>query len=204
MGKPKLVVYGAGYTADMFISKYEDNGLCADFDFKGFIDDVKEGSHLGYPIIGKKEDLPNLLKSGIENIVVFLFSNPRKRLETCLELEQMGFNFPSYHNKRISQESTIGKGVYIHDTATLMGSNQNLGDFSLVNAYATVEGGVNVGKGTILAPYVFIGYNSKIGDATFFAPRATCLPGTNVGNNCVIGPHVIVHKKLEDGKKKLK
>lgn len=199
--KPKLIIYGAGDNGGRFACEYRDIGKYSAFDLVGFIDDFKNGSVAGFPILGSKERLPQLKEEGIDNIVVSLVTDPIKRLETCLELEEMGFKFPSFY-PYLPKEMVIGKGVFMYDNVTLLGIHQEIGDFSIIGPYVTLEGETKIGKGVILSPYTFIGHGSEIGDATVFYPKSSCLLHIKVGKNCVIFPNKIVHKNLEDNKKK--
>lgn len=195
--KPKLIIYGAGDNGNKFAQDYRSLGRKNHFNLIGFVDDYREGQFSGFPILGKKKDLPNLRKQGIENIIVTLFGNPVRRLETCLEIERMGYSFPSLHHD-IPDKTKIGKGVYIHPTAVLLGFDQELGDFSVVGPYATIEGRIKTGKGVVFCPYTFIGHSSVIGDGTVFYPRSTCLPNTNIGKKCIVGPNALVRGKVDD------
>ncbi len=201
MGKPKLVVYGAGDNAREFIYRYKNEALQKGYNLVGLIDDFSNKGFLDVNVIGNRNDLPRLKEEGIDNIIVFLLENPRKRLETCFELERMGFKFPS-SKLRFNTGMELGKGVYVHDTATFLGiGNQKIGDFSIIGPYSTIEGDVEIGKGVILSPYVCLQKGAKIGDRTIFYTRSTCYPYVNVGENCIIGAHAIVNKFLKEGGK---
>lgn len=201
MSKPKLVIYGVGDNAKEFVYRHKYEGLQEDYNVVGFIDDFLDKGFLDVNVIGRREDLLRLKKEGIDNIIVFLLENPRKRLETCLELEEMGFKFPS-SKPRFNMGIEIGKGVYIHDTATFLGiGGQKISDFSIIGPYVTVEGGVKIGKGVILSPYVCLHKNADIGDGTVFYTRSTCFPNKKVGEGCIIGAHSIVKKSLKNGGK---
>lgn len=197
-----LVIYGAGYLGQQYAERFRQSYLPRSR-FVGFVDDHKEGNVGDVPILGKREDLARLRQQGIDELVITLFSDPRTRLELFLEAEQLGFSFPSFWQR---QESgiTVGRGVYIHETAVMLGIGQEFADFSAVSAFTTVEGGVSVGRGAILTPYVFIGYDARIGEGTTFFPRSSCAPQKRIGKNCVIGPHVFVHRDLPDGTRKMR
>lgn len=202
--KQKLVIYGAGKTAEKIVFDYNCGGLYtpkSQFDIVGFIDDNKIGSFAGLPILGKKEDLPKLLNEGIDNIVVMLLTDTVKRLSLCKEIEQMGFKFPSFHPVL---PSNIGKGVYVHESSTFLGIPRQIKDFSIISAYVTLEGGVSIGEGVFICPYVFLGCESEVGDASILYPRSSLKPGIKVGANCIIGPHLYIHKNLSDNSKKLR
>jgi len=195
---PKLVVYGAGDNGKEFVYRHRYEGLNSDYNLVGFIDDFSKEGFLGCPVLGKSKDLPRLKEKGIDNIIVFLLEKPQSRLNTCLELEQMGFEFPSSKSP-YDLGVKIGKGVYIHPTATFLGiGEQDIGDFSVIGPHTIIEGGAKIGKGVILAPYVCIHKNVSIGDGSVLYSRATCFPNKTIGKNCIIGPHGLVKKSLKD------
>lgn len=193
--KPKLIIYGAGDNGGRFVCEYRDLHKHNQYDLVGFIDDFKKGELAGFPILGKGEDLKQLKEKGIDNILVYLYTDPIMRLEKCLELEKLGFKFPSFH-PYIPKEIQMGKGVCIHDNSVLLGFDQHIGDFSVINPYVTLEGRTTLGKGVLLSPHVFIGHGSEIGDGTVFYPGSYCLPKIKIGNKCKIWPHALVHKDV--------
>lgn len=184
----KIVIYGAEDNGKKLAYEYRERKRLHNFELVGFIDDFKRGYELDFPILGGKEILPKLKAEEVDNIVVFLFKNPRKRLDTCLELESMGFNFPSFIGKDFPDVSSIGKGVYIHDNATFLGVDYKIGDFSVIGPYATIEGRTTIGKGCIICPYVFIGHNSEIGDASVIYPYAYISPKVQLDKRSIISP----------------
>jgi len=201
MGLSKLVVYGAGDNGREFVYRHRHEGLNSEFEVVGFVDDFFNEGFLECPVLGKGSDLPRLKEQGVDNIIVFLLEKPQSRLKTCLELEQIGFKFPS-SKPPYDIGVNIGKGVYIHPAATFLGiGGQDIGDFSIIGPYSTVEGGVKLGKGVILSPYVCVHKNVSIGDGSVLYSRATCFPNIKIGKNCIVAPHGIVKKFLRDNAK---
>jgi acetyltransferase-like isoleucine patch superfamily enzyme len=215
-----LLLYGAGDITARFIADYKHKGRHAErFTIAGIIDDYKTGELLGIPILGKKDILPELLDKGINNIALTILFDPSKRLDACYALEQMGYNFPSIINADLPQGIKIGKGVYIHEKAELLGYNMEIGDFSVIGA--GVQTGVDVefinkhnvivkeltvverskiGKGVLISPGVVVGYDSEIGDATVMYPNSMCVPHTKIGKRCTINMGAIAHRIVPDDK----
>jgi len=203
MGKGRLVIYGAADNGGRLAYDYLHGRRLNDFDLIGFIDDHKMGKFAGFPILGNKNDLQDIRERGIDNIVVFLMKDPIKRLELCLELEKMQFNFPNIcgHN---SEEGHIGKGVYVHESSVFLGFDQKVEDFTVIGPHTTIEGRTQIGRGSILCPYSFLGYNSRIGEASILYPRASILPGVKIGDKCVVGYHVVQKKDMGNSKRSWK
>lgn len=197
-----LAIYGAGYLGQQYAERFRQ-GWLTNSRFVGFVDDHKEGVVGGIPLLGKRGDLPRLRQSGIDELVITIFGDPRTRLELFLEADKLGFSFPSFWPNQ-EPGIVVGRGVYIHERAVMLGIGQEFADFSAVSAFTTVEGGVSVGRGAIFTPYVFIGYEARIGEGVLFLPRSSCAPKKRIGKNCVIGPHVFVHRDLPDGTRKMK
>lgn len=197
--KPKWVIYGAGDNGGKIAYEHRNLGKYNHLDLVGFLDDRKKGEFVGLPILGGKKDLKSILNEGIDHVLVTTLEDSKNRLERCLEMEEMGYKFPSFHGY-LPPETKVGKGVFIYDNATLLGFDQEIDDFSIIGPYVTLEGRTKLGKGTVLCPYSFVGHNAEIGDATTMYPRSTCLPYTKIGKECKIGHHSIAHKEIKDGK----
>jgi len=188
----KLVIYGAGDNAQKLTYEHKQGKRLNEFELVGFVDDFKKENILGLPILGDYQVFSELKSKGINNVLVSLLKNPRLRLKRCLELESLGFNFPNLLNSNISALAKIGKGVYIDDTSVFMGINQNIGNFSVIGPYTTIEGRTNIGNGCIICPYVFLGYNSEIGESSVIYPRSTISPGVKLKENSIIKPHSLI------------
>jgi acetyltransferase-like isoleucine patch superfamily enzyme len=196
--KPKLLIYGAGYTGELLATDYL-NGTKNDYEVVGFIDDKKTGSLAGLPILGPKEKLPELKEKGIDNIIVSLFQDAKLRLRICSALEEIGFNFPSLAPK-IPGTVNIGKGVYVRENVDFLGFHQDIGDFSVIGSYAVIEGGVKIGKGVLLSPHTFVGRDVAIGDGTVLYPHAGISPMVKIGKHCIVGPNTHLSKDLGDNR----
>jgi UDP-3-O-[3-hydroxymyristoyl] glucosamine N-acyltransferase len=197
--RPKLMIYGAGSAAKQFVCEYRDLGKYKDkYDFVGFIDDAVTGKICDFPVIGTAKEIQGLFNEGIDHILVSLMSDAVKRLDKILWLEEMGFKFPSLTGtKYIPKEIKLGKGVYIQDTAVLLGCDHEIGDYSVIGANSVIER-AKIGKGTIISPNTFIGTGAVIGDAVRIYPFATISPRVTVGDGCIIYPYALVHKNMGD------
>lgn len=194
----KLVVYGAGDTGRFFVKSLRRD-RSNNVEIAGFVDDSKEGEVEGLPIFGGREEFPGLRRKGIGSVMVSLLKSPVKRLEACLELEELGFDFLSVCGSNVFDASGFGKGIYVHESAVLFDSDMKIGDFSVVGPFVTVEGRTTLGKGVILCPYAFVGYGASIGDGSVVKPRGSVAPNIRVGRECVVGPHVLQTRPLADG-----
>ena len=197
--KPKLLIYGAGYTGELLVTEYL-RGKKTDYNMVGFIDDRKTGQWAGLPILGTRKDLPALREQGIDNIIVSLFQNAALRLEICHGLEELSFNFPSVA-PAIPGTVDIGKGVYVRENVDFLGYHQDIGDFSVIGSYAVIEGGVKIGKGVLLSPGTFVGRDVVIGDGSVMYAHAGVSPMVKIGSRCIIGPNTHLNRDLADNKK---
>jgi len=203
MGK-KLVIYGAGDNGGLLAHNHALSKVFRDYELVGFVDDEKKGRVQEFPILGTGRDLVRLKAEGIDSIAVTLLGDSVRRLELCLELERMGFEFPSIYPQDMPREIQIGKGVYMHDSVALLGYDQRIGDFSIVGPFVVIEGRTNIGRGVILRPYSFVGHCSTIGEATAVGVRASVMPDLTIGRRCVIGPHVLQRRDMKEGERNLR
>jgi acetyltransferase-like isoleucine patch superfamily enzyme len=208
--KLRFVIYGAGDNGAEIAKAIKYENKHPNYDLVGFIDDRKTGDVLGFPILGtKKEVLPKLKEEGLENIAVTMLADIPWRLELCLELEQMGFKFPSFYSP--SWEPLIkdgllklGKGVYIDESVRMMGVNQDIGDFSVIAYHVTLEGQVKIGKGVHLFSYCFVGNKTNIGDACRVGFYTAIIPGgITLGERSEIGTHLLIHHNVKPDEKVL-
>ena len=199
-----FVIYGAGPTGIQVAYEHRKTlKYFPKYNFAGFIDDKVKKAPYNLPVLGTSKILPDLLNQGICHIVVTLVTDPVKRLETCIELEEMGFEFPS-HYPTVPKEASLGKGVYVDETAQLVGYDWKIDDVSFVSIYSIIEHNVKIGKGVLIMPQCFIGRDSTIGDGTVILPQSYVSISTRIGKNCQVGPHVRVSGRLKAGAKKLR
>jgi UDP-3-O-[3-hydroxymyristoyl] glucosamine N-acyltransferase len=199
MDKPKLIIYGASELGGRFAIDYADLGKNRDkFELVGFVDDYKKGSICKFPILGNSKDLPSILSSGIDHILISLLLEPGKRLDICRQVDNIGFKLPSILESELPEGSSIGKGVYVHDSAKISGK-VSIGDFSIISAYAHLDNS-KIGDGVIMSPGSKVSRNSQIGDATVLYMNAFIPESTSIGKNCIINTNAFVHKNLNSGK----
>jgi acetyltransferase-like isoleucine patch superfamily enzyme len=191
----KIVIYGLGDNAEKVAYEYKQGKKLNGFELVGFVDDFKDYSVLDFPVLGNYKIFPELKSKGINNVLISLFKHPKLRLEKCLELEALGFNFPNLIGENVPGLIKVGKGVYIDNSVVFMGINQNIEDFSVIGPYSVIEGRTKIGRGCVLCPYAFLGYNSEIGEGSVLFPRSTILPNSKLKEGSVIGAHSLIKSR---------
>ncbi|MEK6850656.1 MAG: hypothetical protein AABX85_03725 [Nanoarchaeota archaeon] len=203
--KEKLFIYGAGDNGVRLALDMQDGKKLKNYHFSGFVDDSKSGLVVGFKVLGAWDVCEELLDRGINNAVVSLLGDPVKRLSKCLELEKMGFNFPSvYSYENVPRTVEKGNGIFIHETSVFLGYDQKIGDYVVIGPNTTIQGRTSIGRGSIVCPHSFLGYNSLVGEACLLGVRSTVLPNLTLGNRVVVGPHVLQHRNLGDDEKSIR
>lgn len=136
---PKLVVWGASGHAKVIADIIQLHGA---FQIVGFLDNVNVDHHgqtfFGYPILGGKEQLDELVKSGTEHIIIG-FGNCDARYRLAKFAYSKGFKFTSAVHPRsiIARDVQIGEGSVVVAGA-VVNPGSKLGKHVIINTCASV------------------------------------------------------------------
>lgn len=197
--KPKLVIWGASGHAKVIadILKLRD-----EFQIVGFLDDVnidhKGKSFLGFPILGGREKLDELVSTGVEYLILG-FGECHSRLELAGLVRSKGLRFTSAIHPRsiIARDVSIGEGSVIVAGA-VVNPGSRLGEQVIINTCASVGHDCTIHIAAHIAPGVRIGGCSTVGLATWIGIGAVINDHVRIGNNCIIGAGSVVLKDLPD------
>ena len=89
-------------------------------------------------------------------------------------------------DRKQHHENGVDRSASVHPTAKLA-AEVSLG------AYAVVEAGASIGKGTVVYPQVYIGRNVRIGE------NCVLYPGVRIYHDCVIGNNYTLHANVVIG-----
>ena len=172
----------------------------AEYDEIGIIDN-SDCSCLGIPVIGKDEDIPELIKSGWNNafITVGSVGNTKIRRKLFKMLIDLKINIPVIVDPTaiIARGVDIGQGTFIGKRA-VVNSNSVIGECAIINTGAIIEHDCVVGDfshispGSVVCGGVNIGSDSHIGAGTVIRQQIS------VGSNSLIGVGSVVVKDIGD------
>ncbi|MCF6265839.1 MAG: acetyltransferase [Desulfuromusa sp.] len=193
-----ILVGGGGHCASC-IDVIEQE---AKFQVAGIVDmpDKHSTTLLGYPIIGKDEDLPKLT----ENYRYFLITlgqikSPQRRIALFEELLQLGAQLPTIISPRayISRHATVGAGtVVMHNS--LINAGAIVGCNCIINSCALIEHDAKVGDHCHISTGSIINGGTQIAECTFIGSGSVVRDNIRIGSNALIGGGVSVMVAVPD------
>ena len=194
--KEKIVLVGGGPFAKCIVNYIEDEEI---YELVGYTDIVDNGDILGYPYLGKDEDvLPNLFANGVKYAVI----GAGNHLNDCSIKEKItnnvksyGFRLPVIRGKYtvVHRGAIIEEGVIIRDGAIIQAG-------TAIKAHAMIGDKVFVGHDSVVDSYVHIvcgsniGRDCYIGKGTLIGNGSTELNGVQITNNVLIGAKSLVNR----------
>jgi sugar O-acyltransferase (sialic acid O-acetyltransferase NeuD family) len=199
MGKPSLILVGAGGHAHACIDVIEQHGHYQIAGIVGMPEQL-HSRHLGYAVIAADDNLSQL--SGphpFAVITVGQIQSPGSRIRLYEMVARIGFQLPSIvaPTAYVSRHATIGAGtVVMHgaiiNAAAKVGSNCIINTRALVEHDATVEDHCHISTGAILNG------DARVGAGSFVGSGSVIKEGVSIGQNCVVGMGLTVRRDLAD------
>ena len=171
----------------------------ADFRLRGFVDD-DESLHgrnvCGHPVLGPVDMLADLQHSS----VALGIGLPQIRKKVLAKTRDLSLQWPSLvaPSVRMSRHVEMGRGVTVF-AGSVLTTQIELGDFSLVNVGCTISHDVVVAPGATLAPGTHLTGQTSVGDWAFVGTGATVIPGVHVGEEAVVGAGSVVIRDVPAG-----
>ena len=140
---------------------------------------------LGYNIIGKDSDLPELAKI-YHNALIGLgqIKSPKKRIEIYNKIKKFNFNLPIIVSPfaHVSQHAIIGEGSIIMHGA-IVNAGAKIGKNCIINSHALIEHDTLVDDHCHISTGAILNGNVMIGEASF------------IGSGCIIKEGVKIKKE---------
>jgi len=182
----RLAIYGSGYLGIIklidAINRSRPRGTA--FDVLGFINDrpdMQGKSVFGYPILGGREIIPELVRSGDVEFVHNINSSLDNRKKIASILEESRCRIASLIHPGVDMSYVQhGVGCCIEDGGSV-GINAKIG------RYLTCR------------PLCRIGHDSEVGDYVFVASGVTFCGLTRIGEGCFIGAGAVVRDRVTIG-----
>jgi sugar O-acyltransferase (sialic acid O-acetyltransferase NeuD family) len=185
----KIIVIGSSGHAKVVIDIVESEGR---FSIAGLIDSHGDADAkvLGYPVIGREEDLPRLLdEANISGVLIAIGDNfvrgkvAARLADTHPSLELVSAVHPK---SSIGKDVTIGEGTVIMAGAILNASSV-VGRGCIVNTGASLDHDSRMGDYASLGPGCATGGNCRIGAYVAIGIGAIVSHGIAIGDHTVIG-----------------
>lgn len=175
------------------------------FKIAGLIDRFKKVGEevMGYTILGKDEDLPELVKNhSIFGILIGVGDNwARYQISENIKKNYPSIKFIStvHPSAQLAKEVTIGMGSVLMAGA-IVNSCSSIGDFCIVNTNASLDHDSIMSDCSSLGPGVATGGNCKIGIGTAVGIGAIISHEITIGEHTVIGAGSTVLKNIDANK----
>jgi sugar O-acyltransferase (sialic acid O-acetyltransferase NeuD family) len=136
-----------------------------------------------------------------EDRLVCAIGAPRARLAVCDRLAAAGGRFINlvHPTAAIGPGSRLGTGIFMWRFATVS-VNVTVGDFVIMNAYASVGHDAVVERGCTLSSHVDITGHVWLEQGVFLGSHASVLPGARVGEFATVGAGSVVLRRVQAGR----
>lgn len=193
--KKNLILIGAGGFAKSVIDSVDKKK----YNICGFIDDIKGGTHLGYPI------LSNNLNSFFQKEKYCYFisiGDNKKRAYWYKEITKRNLEIINIIDRTsiLSSNITYGRGLFVGKLA-IVNSDVRIGENVIINTKALLEHGVHVGNHSNISTNTTINGDVQIGNNCFIGSSSVINGQLFIENNSIIGSGSVVIKNVEEGLK---
>ena len=200
MEKKAIFIVGASGHAKVIIDIIEKESV---YEVVGLIDSFKNKGEevLGYKVVGKEEDLPELLKKHEGASVLIAIGDNWVRhlvMEKLMNIvPHIKFASTIHPSAQIAKHVKIGKGVVIMAGA-IINSESVIEDFVIVNTKASIDHDGLLKSFSSVAPGVTLGGNVTVGNYAAVSIGATVKHNISIGNHAVIGAGAVLLKNCDD------
>ncbi len=197
--KKNIVIIGASGHAKVIIDIVRQEGR---FNIAGLLDQSKETGErvLGCPVLGKEENLPELIKSHalVGAIIAIGDNSVRSNVADRIRKISPELQFVSAVHPRasIATDVSIGEGTVVMAGA-LIGPSASIGRFCILNTNCSLDHDCVLQDFASLAPRAATGGNCRIGEYSAICIGAVLVHGINIGEHSVVGAGSLVMKDLE-------
>ncbi len=184
-----IVLIGASGHAKVVIDIIEKEGRHRVAGLVGQ-DEEPGSSCCGYRVLGKVEDLPDLVRArGIAAGIVAIGDN-RRRSQVAAQVEEFvpGFRFVTavHPSAQLARGVEVGRGSVIMAGA-VANCDVRIGEFCILNTRASVDHDCLLEDYASLAPGATTGGSVRIGRFAAVCLGAAIIHGVNIGEHAVIG-----------------
>jgi sugar O-acyltransferase (sialic acid O-acetyltransferase NeuD family) len=195
-----IVLIGGGNQVQYTIDIVEKENK---YTIVGIIDSIKEiGTSLyGYNVIGRQEDIVNLIKEyNIEGGLISIGDN-WARGNVFLKISSLVPNFEFVNaihpSNVIGNNVTLGKGI-VAMAGCIFNPGAVIGDFTFFATGAQVEHDCTISKFASISAGTVIGGHVKLGEYSALTLNVTVVDRLEIGSNTVVGAGSVVLKSLPD------
>jgi sugar O-acyltransferase (sialic acid O-acetyltransferase NeuD family) len=197
---PKVLLIGSSRHASVVVDAIE---LAGAYNIAGYLDDTQTRGSVrrGYPILGKIEDVAEILAEQLIRSVVMAIGDNWSRRKICLSLvarcPMLTFPVVKHPSAVVAATAEIGRGAVIL-AGSHVGPGSRIGEFCVVNTGSSVDHDCTMHNYSSIAPGVFMGGLVQIGECSTIGVGASISDRISIGNHVVIGTGSAVVRDVPD------
>lgn len=194
-----IVVIGSSGHAKVIIDIVQQEGK---YNIAGVLDQMRVVGEqtLGYPILGKDEDLPELVKPhAIKGAIVAIGDNfLRSKVATRIKklCPKLMFVSAIHPKASIATNVSIGEGTVVMAGGAI-NSCSSVGRFCILNTNCVLEHDSVMEDFASLAPGAITGGNCRIGQYSAISIGAVLVDRVHVGEQTIVGAGSLVMKPID-------
>ncbi len=196
--KKNIVIIGASGHAKVIIDIVRQEGR---FNISGLLDQsVDTGEQIpGCPVLGKEEDLPELIKShSLAGAIIAIGDNSvRSKVANRIRKTNPELPFVSavHPSASIAADVSIGEGTVVMAGASV-GPCSSIGRFCILNTNCSLDHDSVLEDFASLAPRATTGGNCRIGEYSAICIGAVLIHGIDIDKQTVVGAGSLVMQDL--------
>lgn len=186
----RLLIIGAGGHGKVIADIALKNG----YTDINFIDDHVIGECMGFPIIGKTDEINNF-SDGKTDFVIGIGDNSIRR--TIAQRYAVNWVTLIHPSAKIAANVAIGAGTVVMANAVINVCS-NVGKHCVINTSTIVEHDNYIEDYVHLSPKVALGGTVRIGEQTHMGIGATVMNNIEVCRDCIIGAGAVVVQDITE------
>ncbi|MFL5383753.1 MAG: acetyltransferase [Longimicrobiaceae bacterium] len=194
-----IVIVGSSGHAKVVIDIVRQEGK---FNIAGLLDRFRSVGEqtLGYPILGKEEDLPDLMKAQALKGAIVAIGDNFTRSKVAARIREISPDLPFvsavHPSASIATEVTIGEGTVVMAGVSINPCS-SIGKFCILNTNCSLDHDSVLADFASLAPGATTGGNCRIGQYSAISIGAVLIHGIEIGEHTVVGAGSLVMKPID-------
>ncbi len=196
VGRPKVVVFGAGGHGQVILDVIRTQGAAEVVGFLDDRDELKGQEIAGAPVIGPTAAARELIRDGVTHFVVAIGDN-KIRAEKYQQLLDWGLKpWSAIHPSAIiAQSAQLSQGVQII-AGVVVNPGAVIGQNVILNTACSVDHHCKIGDHAFIGPGAHLGGAVTVGKFAFLGIGAIVLPGVSIGEGTLVGAGAVVTKDV--------
>ena len=186
----RLIIIGAGGHGKVIA----DNALKNGYKDICFIDDHVKGEIMGYPVVGRSNDIESFNDGNTDFIIGIGNNEVRKTIAKTYNVNWVAIVHPS---AQIAFNAEIGKGTVVMANAVINACT-TVGEHCIINTGAIVEHDNVIENYVHISPNAALGGTVRIGALSHIGIGATVKNNTDICSDCIIGAGAVALKNINE------